>query len=637
MADVSAPAIEQPPLEAAEGTGEGEDWEDEESYEQGDEDGDGTGADAEEIARRLGDHLWAEISKAQADRAGATSGAPTPSTPHSPTRLGPTMQQPPTQASKKEEAAVVTMKTILAYAEKDPLARSTFASTLVPDTKEQNFLDFLNCTVASGAVSKDMAKSLSRVVVSLAGSDALFATLRHSNAASIQLDKGKRKRAQTDEGSQHHDYPASKKLYLPPYDLRTQVTDAVRVIIGALTTTTPNQPLNPSLVASIQLQLHQIFLFAVTSSAAGGPEMSTLQEISGLIQCVGVLSGIQIGSNPPSMSSIPSKIPPPRGFPAGPPTLAQTDIGTAVYPCLVPNCRKMFSRLYSLRAHQRVHAVHRPFRCTVCPASFARNHDLKRHGKLHDKRGWKCGGCDKMFSRRDAIKRHKNSTRMRGGKGEACRDAEILEVELDSEEGDEVVREERRAKMWNNIAGNPGGGVSGTATHHGYSEDGHLEEGEVQPSVIAQAQSAVTSLQGLLRAHVGNTLGIPGESDVDPANGQATLASVIARAQLQNLPSTIPNDRPLMVPSLPVPSPASTSALQQPGAVDHSQAAPIPTLSLYGLSDEQTKMLEQAIANAASAAQAQAEAEAALEEEEEEEEEDYEEEEQGCNGDDSNH
>ena len=46
----------------------------------------------------------------------------------------------------------------------------------------------------------------------------------------------------------------------------------------------------------------------------------------------------------------------------------------------------------------------------------------------------------------------------------------------------------------------------------------------------------------------------------------------------------------------------------------------MPSLSLYGLSDEQAKMLEIAIANAASAAQAQAEAEAALEEEEEEEE-----------------
>jgi hypothetical protein len=50
-----------------------------------------------------------------------------------------------------------------------------------------------------------------------------------------------------------------------------------------------------------------------------------------------------------------------------------------------------------------------------------------------------------------------------------------------------------------------------------------------------------------------------------------------------------------------------------------------PSLSMYGLSDEQTRLLEIAIANAASAAQAQAEAEAALEEEENVEENDYDE------------
>ena len=56
--------------------------------------------------------------------------------------------------------------------------------------------------------------------------------------------------------------------------------------------------------------------------------------------------------------------------------------------------------------------------------------------------------------------------------------------------------------------------------------------------------------------------------------------------------------------------------------------APVPSsLPDYGLNDNQTKLLEAAIANAFAAAQAQAEAEARLEEEEEEEDE-YEEEDQ---------
>jgi hypothetical protein len=53
---------------------------------------------------------------------------------------------------------------------------------------------------------------------------------------------------------------------------------------------------------------------------------------------------------------------------------------------------------------------------------------------------------------------------------------------------------------------------------------------------------------------------------------------------------------------------------------DQPVAGVVPSLSLYGLSDDQALMLEQAIANAASAAQAQAEAEAALEEEDDYEE-----------------
>jgi hypothetical protein len=363
--------------------------------------------------------------------------------------------------------------------------------------------------------------------------------------------------------------------------------------------------------------------------------MSALQEISGLIQVIGVLSGIQIcptpgvphnpSSAPPSgpstfLPSGASWLSPAPSIPLSGPT---TDIGTAVYPCLVPACRKIFSRLYSLRAHQRTHAMHRPFRCSICPASFARNHDLKRHTKLHDKKAWKCCGCEKMFSRRDAIKRHMKSTKTRGGKGDACLTAEIIEVELDKAE-EEIVKEGRRAKMWNGIVGNQVG-VSG---YGGYSEDRSLEEGEVEGEMIARTQSAVMSLHGLLQTHVANILGIPSGAtslDVDPVAGQATLASVIARAQLQNLPLRFPPQDPRPLP--PVASTDETrrtphhhqhmSGPNWPNQDSSVSSTATPSLSRYGLSEEQTKMLEQAIANAASAAQAQAEAEAALEEEEE--------------------
>ena len=43
---------------------------------------------------------------------------------------------------------------------------------------------------------------------------------------------------------------------------------------------------------SIQFSLHQVFLFAMT---AAGPARNMLQEVGGLIQALGLLTGIPIG------------------------------------------------------------------------------------------------------------------------------------------------------------------------------------------------------------------------------------------------------------------------------------------------------------------------------------------------------
>jgi hypothetical protein len=577
-----------------------EDSEEEDYDEDGDDDID---AEAQEMARRLGQELWADISRVN-------------NTPTSTIDAG---NPPPT--ARKSDAAVMTMKSILAFVENDTLARSFLSTSLVPASDGGNVLDALHDAVTSGFISKNVAAPLSQVMVSLARSEVLFGALRHSNASSIQLDKGKRKREEADEGQHSNDSRATKRQYVPSSDLQTQVTEAVRVVTQAFGTLHP-QSLDSSLVSSIRLQLHQVFLFAVTSSAGGGPDMHALQEISGLIQVVGVLSGIQIGQTLDGHSQNPP--PPSTSNPAYPwlPSPTPTDIGTAVYPCLITGCRKTFSRLYSLRAHQRIHALHRPFRCKICPASFARNHDLKRHVRLHDKKAWKCGGCMKVFSRRDAIKRHKDGSKARGSKSGECLDAQVLEVETNPEDGEEAVREERRAKLWNGIATSN----AASPSYLGYHDGSQVEEGEIQPSIISAIQSAVISLHGLLQTHVGNALGSPmGQAAVppmDPAGSQATLASVIARAQLQTLPLDV-NSTPCTVDQLvsnatPSAVHAATPAAETGTSIGGAMAmAPIPSLSMYGLSDDQTKMLEEAIANAAAAAQAQAEAEAALEEEEE--------------------
>jgi hypothetical protein len=47
----------------------------------------------------------------------------------------------------------------------------------------------------------------------------------------------------------------------------------------------------------------------------------------------------------------------------------------------------------------------RPFKCDQCPQSFNRNHDLKRHKRIHlAVKPFPCLHCDKSFSRKDALK-----------------------------------------------------------------------------------------------------------------------------------------------------------------------------------------------------------------------------------------
>lgn len=64
------------------------------------------------------------------------------------------------------------------------------------------------------------------------------------------------------------------------------------------------------------------------------------------------------------------------------------------------------AQMQHLYGHQASHQQNdRPFRCDQCPQSFNRNHDLKRHKRIHlAVKPFPCGHCDKSFSRKDALK-----------------------------------------------------------------------------------------------------------------------------------------------------------------------------------------------------------------------------------------
>lgn len=598
------------------GTGEEEVWNDEECEEEDDDED--IDKEAQEIAKRLGEQLWADITKVNAERKAAAASQAGSSLQVLPCAPSTTSIQESGLvfgvANRKEDEAIATMKAILALVEKDEQAKNLMHSTIVQNGP--SVLELLYRSTSSGNIAAGIARPLSQVIVLLAKSDDLFGILRQSNAPAIQLDIGKRKREAFDTGNPAHPHP-SKRPYVPESDLHRQVVEAVYTISQAFGTSS-SQVIDPSLVSSIRLQLHQVFLFAVTSAAVAGHNMHPLQEIGGLIQVIGVLSGIQIGRSPseinaPAASSL-------SGYTPG--QASYTDIGTAVYPCL-RGCGLTFARLYSLRAHQRSHASHRHHRCTYCPASFARNHDLKRHVRLHDRKAWKCQGCHKVFSRRDAIKRHKNGIKNRGTSGDVCLTAAIVEVQLEGAEAETTMREERRAKIWNDIAVNEATGI-GVASS-GHNECRTINDGAINPAVVVSIQTSILSLHGLLQTLVGNALGNPvGRSlPMESLAGQATLASVIARAQTQNSadPASFPPQEPSMIVD---PSDGRAETLSSESQAGETPQGPkIPSLSMYGLSDEQTRLLEIAVANAASAAQAQAEAEAAFEEDEDEAENDY--------------
>ncbi|RPD60769.1 hypothetical protein L227DRAFT_574934 [Lentinus tigrinus ALCF2SS1-6] len=608
---------------------EGDDYEDGEGEEY--DEAEDLDAEAEAMARRLGDQLLADIAKAQAEAAAAVASPTPPQTTEPPGKpLTPPEEALPqhTPLQKKREAALLTMRGILAFASKHAIVGSTMSVSHIAGSEGGNLVDIFNRCISSSTISKPLARALTEAVLSLAKSDALFGSLRNSDAPAIELDKGKRKRDVTDEGGRYPVQYPQKRVAVPmPVDhpnLLGQIGEALRVITHALASATPSSshPINPSVISPIQLQLHQVFLFAVTSAPrAGDGRMQALQELAGLVQMLGVLSGIHIGNPPPH----PGWHVPPSAAPPPPP-----DIGTAVYPCLVLGCPKTFHRLYSLRMHQRLHTLeHRPYRCMQCPASFVRNHDLKRHTLLHEKRAWRCAGCNKIFSRRDAIKRHKDArSRAAEGKGRsgeadtvdaACAYAEIEEVEVDKVDGEEDIS--RRAKLWNGIAASSVGTTM--AEHMG------PEEGEVDPAIIHQAQHMVLGIHGLLQAEVSKGLGAPTvPAPVPPQQqvGQSTLASIIARAQQSAVPpppeATATPEPPSATTdvgeaTMAIDTPAPVAEPAVPATETDSTSTP-PPLSLSWLSEEQTKLLEQAIAQAAAAAQAQAEAEAALEEEGEE-------------------
>ncbi|KAF1916915.1 hypothetical protein BDU57DRAFT_249628 [Ampelomyces quisqualis] len=124
-----------------------------------------------------------------------------------------------------------------------------------------------------------------------------------------------------------------------------------------------------------------------------------------------------ISSNP-QHSPYPYQRPPPSAYQPGPapvfsnvqnPNSQLTLVG--VHPGMMPGFNSghaaAMPHFLGHPPHQQPAANDRPFKCDQCPQSFNRNHDLKRHKRIHlAVKPFPCNHCDKSFSRKDALKRH---------------------------------------------------------------------------------------------------------------------------------------------------------------------------------------------------------------------------------------
>ncbi|KAJ3734022.1 hypothetical protein DFJ43DRAFT_994410 [Lentinula guzmanii] len=494
-----------------------EDWdENEEEYDEDDGDDD-IDAQAEEMARKLNEQLWEDMRRAAATE----SISSTPMEAHSAPTSTPQEDSShiDSASSHKEEAVLATIKAIMALLTHDPIAHNTLASTALPSTSFSSVLDALNQILATRTVSKAIALVLSQALVTLVGSEVLFGALKGHDAQAKLL--GKRKREEEPVALLPLRHPSI-------YDM---VSNAVHIVTHALHT---SSSINPALINSIQDSLQHIFLFSISLSARPVEEGAStpnavLQEISGLIQVLGVLSGIQIGVN---ISHEPGQT---------------TDTITMVYPCIVPSCNKTFIQLANLRAHEHAHhsqsnpsvnpgnataTYERPFPCTYpsCSASFLRNHDLKRHVKVaHERKSFKCGGCGKTFSRRDAIKRHKDASMTKsqhmlfpGRPVLPCYESEVVEVEgegddQDGPDDDDSSPDMKRARTDDELGTNA-------------LQEGGEEEGEILEETINSTRAVIMQLHPLLRAVVAKASGtplplIPLHSSIETVDPPATHSS----------------------------------------------------------------------------------------------------------------
>ncbi|KAH7106243.1 hypothetical protein BKA62DRAFT_601774, partial [Auriculariales sp. MPI-PUGE-AT-0066] len=329
-------------------------------------------------------------------------------------------------------------------------------------------------------------------------------------------------------------------------------------------------------IQTLQKQLHQLFLFAVTCAPALPPLTApAMHQLSGVLHFIGALNKLQLA-------------PPPTA--TGPP--AVPDLGTAIFRCTAPQCPKVFSRLFYLQLHARLHdppGRSQTLRCSECTETFNRAWDLNKHLDAHT---YRCSGCSAIFSSRDVVEDHQASD-----PDGACDGAEI---------------EERVPPRM----------------------DYAVEDGEVVPEAFYRAVNAALPLQGVLQTYVSTavasgaglaantpgaapgaapaTPGVPRQPGALPGRPPVKAGSVAPRPGAPRLAGKTPTAGP-GTPSLAFGRPAVgakkvlSAKLVRPDAIAAAAAAAAAMAAGPGPGDatDANDLIAQLMSNAAALAEAE--------------------------------
>jgi len=83
-----------------------------------------------------------------------------------------------------------------------------------------------------------------------------------------------------------------------------------------------------------------------------------------------------------------------------------------IFQCRQPGCSSSFSTMANMKRHEKLHSGEKPFICPAenCAKKFARKYDMKIHMRIHTKeKPYLCNICDKRFSRISSLREHERN------------------------------------------------------------------------------------------------------------------------------------------------------------------------------------------------------------------------------------